>query len=34
MLLPVTSSMVWLARSPLIAEKSERSIGMSFRVVR
>src|SRR3954451_20545367 len=27
MLLPVTSSMVWLTRSPLMPAKSERSIG-------
>src|SRR6478609_3895889 len=31
MLLPVTSSIVWLARRPLMPEKSERSLVGSFR---
>src|SRR5919112_6636111 len=32
MLLPVTSSIVWLTRRPLIPEKRERSMGTAFRV--
>src|SRR3712207_4868798 len=31
MLLPVTSSIVWLTRRPLMPAKSERSMGTAFR---